>query len=92
MPRPLHRKKTGDAKSETEQWCGDAHPRFGVFPVTGLAECERSVVDIIQTGCRLIDTAASYMSEEAVGKAIRRHQTAPAGRKYGSSRYHAKHG
>jgi diketogulonate reductase-like aldo/keto reductase len=45
---------------------------FGVFQVTDLAECERSVVDAIETGYRLIDTAASYMNEEAVGRAIRR--------------------
>ena len=44
---------------------------FGVFQVTDLAECERSVVDAISTGYRLIDTAASYMNEEAVGKAIK---------------------
>jgi len=45
---------------------------FGVFQVTDLAECERSVVDAIATGYRLIDTAASYENEEAVGKAIKR--------------------
>src|SRR3954468_8695407 len=45
---------------------------FGVFQVADLAECERSVVDAIQTGYRLIDTAASYRNEEAVGKAIER--------------------
>ncbi|HEV8270131.1 MAG TPA: aldo/keto reductase [Chitinophagaceae bacterium] len=44
---------------------------FGVFQVTDLAECEGSVVDAIETGYRLIDTAASYMNEEAVGKAIK---------------------
>jgi len=33
---------------------------FGVFQVTDLAECERSVVDAIETGYRLIDTAQSY--------------------------------
>ena len=44
---------------------------FGVFQVTDLAECERSVVDAIGTGYRLIDTAASYGNEEAVGKAIK---------------------
>jgi 2,5-diketo-D-gluconate reductase A len=44
---------------------------FGVFQVTDLAECERSVVDAINTGYRLIDTAASYGNEEAVGKAIK---------------------
>jgi 2,5-diketo-D-gluconate reductase A len=45
---------------------------FGVFQVTDLNECERSVYDAIQTGYRLIDTAASYQNEEAVGKAIKR--------------------
>jgi len=45
---------------------------FGVFQVTDLAECERSVVDAIETGYRLIDTAQSYMNEDAVGKAIKR--------------------
>jgi 2,5-diketo-D-gluconate reductase A len=44
---------------------------FGVFQVTDLAECERSVIDAIATGYRLIDTAASYQNEEAVGKAIK---------------------
>ncbi len=44
---------------------------FGVFQVTDLAECERSVLDAISTGYRLIDTAASYMNEEAVGRAIK---------------------
>jgi 2,5-diketo-D-gluconate reductase A len=44
---------------------------FGVFQVTDLAECERSVMDAINSGYRLIDTAASYMNEEAVGKAIK---------------------
>lgn len=45
---------------------------FGVFQVTDLAECERSVLEAIQTGYRLIDTAASYRNEEAVGKAIKK--------------------
>lgn len=44
---------------------------FGVFQVTDLAECEISVLDAIETGYRLIDTAQSYMNEEAVGKAIK---------------------
>jgi 2,5-diketo-D-gluconate reductase A len=44
---------------------------FGVFQVTDQAECERSVLDAINTGYRLIDTAASYMNEEAVGRAIK---------------------
>ena len=37
---------------------------FGVFQVTDLAECERSVVDAIETGYRLIDTAASYETKK----------------------------
>jgi len=45
---------------------------FGVFQVKDLDECERSVVDAIETGYRLIDTAQSYGNEEAVGKAIKR--------------------
>ena len=45
---------------------------FGVFQVPDPNECERSVYEAIQTGYRLIDTAASYLNEEAVGKAIKR--------------------
>jgi len=45
---------------------------FGVFQVTDLAECERSVIDAIQTGYRLIDTAEAYGNEEAVGNAIKK--------------------
>src|SRR5215207_6907565 len=45
---------------------------FGVFQVTDLAECERSVLDAIETGYRLLDTAASYGNEEAVGNAIQK--------------------
>lgn len=45
---------------------------FGVFQITDAAECERSVVEAIETGYRLIDTAASYLNEEAVGKGIKR--------------------
>jgi 2,5-diketo-D-gluconate reductase A len=44
---------------------------FGVFQITDAKECERSVLDAIHTGYRLIDTAASYLNEEAVGRAIR---------------------
>ncbi len=43
---------------------------FGVFQVPNLAVCEQAVLDAIATGYRLIDTAAAYMNEEAVGKAI----------------------
>jgi 2,5-diketo-D-gluconate reductase A len=45
---------------------------FGVFQVTDLDECERSVLDAIETGYRLLDTAASYGNEEAVGNAIQK--------------------
>ena len=44
---------------------------FGVFQIADPAECERSVVDAIQTGYSHIDTAASYMNEEAVGRGIK---------------------
>ncbi len=44
---------------------------FGVFQITDCTECERSVVDAIQSGYRHIDTAASYQNEEAVGSGIK---------------------
>lgn len=44
---------------------------FGVFQIADPKECERSVVDAIDAGYRLIDTAASYMNEEAVGRGLR---------------------
>lgn len=37
---------------------------FGVFQMTDLIECERNVVDAIETGYRHIGTAASYQNEE----------------------------
>ena len=45
---------------------------FGVFQIPDAAECERVVYDAIQTGYRLLDTAAAYMNEEALGKAVKR--------------------
>ena len=45
---------------------------FGVFQIPEASECERVVYDAIRTGYRLLDTAAAYMNEEAVGKAIAR--------------------
>ena len=44
---------------------------FGVFQIADPKECERSVIDAIGAGYRLIDTATSYMNEEAVGRALR---------------------
>jgi 2,5-diketo-D-gluconate reductase A len=45
---------------------------FGVFQIPDAEECERSVYHAIETGYRLIDTAAAYLNEEAVGRAIKR--------------------
>ena len=45
---------------------------YGVFRMTDLEECENAVVQAIKTGYRLIDTAAAYENETAVGKAIKR--------------------
>ena len=45
---------------------------FGVFQVPDAGECERSVLDALEVGYRLVDTAASYLNEEAVGRAIGR--------------------
>jgi len=44
---------------------------FGVYQVPDLDECQRAVEDALRIGYRLIDTAAAYQNEEAVGKAIR---------------------
>ena len=44
---------------------------YGVFQVTDPAECERVVLEAIAAGYRLIDTAAAYMNEEGVGRAIK---------------------
>lgn len=44
---------------------------FGVFQIPDATECERAVIDAIDTGYRLIDTAASYLNEAAVGSAVK---------------------
>lgn len=43
---------------------------FGVFQIQDKEECVRVVLDAIDVGYRLIDTAQSYGNEEAVGEAI----------------------
>jgi 2,5-diketo-D-gluconate reductase A len=43
---------------------------FGVFQIADAAECERAVTDALAAGYRAVDTAASYLNEEAVGRAI----------------------
>ena len=45
---------------------------FGVFQVPDAAQCEQAVLDAIGSGYRLIDTAAAYMNEQAVGAAIKK--------------------
>jgi 2,5-diketo-D-gluconate reductase A len=44
---------------------------YGVFQIPDPQECERCVVDAIEVGYRLIDTAASYLNEAAVGRGLR---------------------
>lgn len=44
---------------------------FGVFQIQDESECEQAVYNAIKAGYRLIDTAASYLNEEAVGRAIK---------------------
>jgi 2,5-diketo-D-gluconate reductase A len=45
---------------------------YGVFQIADETECERCVVDAVQAGYRLIDTAASYKNEEATGRGLKR--------------------
>ncbi|SHI75063.1 aldo/keto reductase [Desulfosporosinus lacus] len=45
---------------------------YGVFQIPDQEECERCVLDAIEVGYRLIDTAQAYGNEEAVGKAIKK--------------------
>jgi 2,5-diketo-D-gluconate reductase A len=45
---------------------------FGVYLIEDANECEQSVYDALMAGYRLIDTAAAYLNEEAVGRAIKR--------------------
>ena len=45
---------------------------YGVYQIEDLKKCERCVLDAIEVGYRLIDTAQTYGNEEAVGRAIKR--------------------
>lgn len=45
---------------------------FGVYMMTDLEECEKSVLHAIETGYRLLDTSSAYFNEEAVGRAIQK--------------------
>lgn len=45
---------------------------FGVFQIPDVTECEKVVLEAINCGYRLLDTAASYMNEAAVGNAIKK--------------------
>lgn len=44
---------------------------FGVFQIPDHKECERTVIDALETGYRMLDTAASYLNEEAVGSGLK---------------------
>ena len=50
---------------------------FGVFQIPDAAICEQAVTEAIAAGYRLIDTAAAYYNEEAVGAAIAKKQCSP---------------
>lgn len=45
---------------------------FGVFQIADAEQCEKVVMEALSAGYRLIDTAAAYMNEEAVGRAIKK--------------------
>ncbi|MBB3131272.1 diketogulonate reductase-like aldo/keto reductase [Paenibacillus rhizosphaerae] len=45
---------------------------FGVYQIPDAEECENAVYEALMAGYRLIDTAAGYLNEEAVGRAIKR--------------------
>lgn len=45
---------------------------FGVFQIEDAAQCEQCVLDALDAGYRLIDTAQAYYNEEAVGRALQK--------------------
>lgn len=44
---------------------------LGVFQIADAKECKQTVLDALEAGYRLIDTAAGYHNEQAVGEAIK---------------------
>lgn len=44
---------------------------YGVFQIPDSQECTRCVIDAIDAGYRLIDTAASYMNKAAVEQGVK---------------------
>ena len=44
---------------------------FGVYQIPDYDECKKSVLDALEVGYRLIDTASTYCNEKAVGDAIK---------------------
>ena len=44
---------------------------YGVFQISDEAQCEQCVLDALETGYRLFDTAAAYYNEAAVGRVVR---------------------
>lgn len=43
---------------------------YGVFQITDARQCRQCVADALESGYRLIDTAAAYHNETAVGEAV----------------------
>ena len=67
----IRRGRNSYAKNGFEQWRRDAGPWIWRHQIQDADQCEQSVLDAIEVGYRLIDTAASYLNEEAVGRAIK---------------------
>lgn len=47
---------------------------LGVYQINNLDECEHTILNALKMGYRLIDTAACYGNEKAVGNAIKKSQ------------------
>jgi diketogulonate reductase-like aldo/keto reductase len=44
---------------------------FGVYQIPDAAECERALIDAVDAGYRLVDTAAAYLNDGVVGNAVK---------------------